>query len=71
MQASGIDISVFGAHSTRSASTSAAYRFGVNLEVVRKAAGWSNTSNVFLKYYRRDITSSNNNNDFVNAIFGT
>ncbi|KAL0880771.1 hypothetical protein ABMA27_001972 [Loxostege sticticalis] len=71
MQASGIDISVFGAHSTRSASTSAAYRSGVNLEVVRKAAGWSNTSNVFLKYYRRDITSSNNNNDFVNAIFGT
>lgn len=70
LQASGIDISVFGAHSTRSASTSAAYRSGVNLEVVRKAAGWSNTSNVFFKYYRRD-TANSNNNDFVNALFGT
>lgn len=67
---SGIDISLFGAHSTRSASTSAAHRSGVNLEVVRKAAGWSDSSNVFLKYYQRDIRSTNNN-DFVNGVFGT
>lgn len=65
---SGIDISVFGAHSTRAASTSAAHRAGVNLETVRKAAGWSDRSNVFLKYYCRDILESNNN-DFTDAIF--
>lgn len=65
---SGIDISVFGAHSTRHASTSAAHRLGVNLEVVRKAAGWSNSSNVFLKYYNREVNSSVDN-DFAEVIF--
>lgn len=70
LQESGIDISIFGAHSTRSASTSAAHRSGVNLEVVRKAAGWSNSSNVFLKYYQRDVVNTNDY-DFVNSIFGT
>lgn len=65
---SGIDISVFGAHSTRHASTSAAHRAGVSLEVVRKAAGWSDSSNVFLKYYKKDIRISGIN-DFVTSIF--
>lgn len=69
LQNSGIDISIFSAHSTRGASTSAAHRAGVNLETVRKAAGWSDRSNVFLKYYCRDIVESNNN-DFVNAVLG-
>lgn len=68
LQDSGIDISIFGAHSTRSASTSAAHRSGVNLEVVRKAAGWSDSSNVFLKYYCREVEHTNPN-DFVNAVF--
>lgn len=68
LQDSGIDISIFGAHSTRSASTSAAHRTGVNLEVVRKAAGWSDTSNVFIKYYCREVVQTNQD-DFVNAIF--
>jgi hypothetical protein len=67
LQDSGINISIFGAHSTRSASTSAAHRSGVSLEVVRKAAGWSNTSNVFLKYYYREVIQANQD-DFVNAI---
>lgn len=66
MANSGIDISIFGAHSTRHASTSAAHRLGVNLEVVRKAAGWSDSSNVFLKYYKRDIV--NPANDFAEVI---
>lgn len=70
LKVSGIDINIFGAHSTRSASTSTAHRAGVNLETVRKAAGWSDRSNIFLKYYCRDIVESNNN-DFVDAIFST
>jgi integrase len=65
---SGIDIKVFGAHSTRHASTSAAHKAGVSLDVLRKAAGWSDKSNVFLKYYRRETINSSNN-EFVNAIF--
>lgn len=68
LQNSGIDISIFGAHSTRSASTSAAHRSGVNLEVVRKAGGWSDTSNVFIKYYCREVIQANQD-DFFNAIF--
>lgn len=68
LEESGINISIFGAHSTRHASTSAARRHGVNLEVVRKAAGWSDSSNVFLKYYNREIINSENN-DFTHAIF--
>lgn len=65
---SGIDISIFGAHSTRHASTSTAHRLGVNLEVVRKAAGWSNSSNVFLKYYNREVNNPDENK-FAEAIF--
>lgn len=64
---SGIDVGVFGAHSTRHASTSAAHRSGVSLEVIRKAAGWSDTSNIFLKYYKRDCIA--NPDDFVSNIF--
>lgn len=58
LEKSGIDIKLYGAHSTRHASTSAARRAGINLEVIRKAAGWSESSHVFLKYYNRDITSA-------------
>lgn len=68
LQESGIDISIFGAHSTRAASTSAAHRSGINLEVVRRAAGWSDRSNVFLKYYCRDVVQTDDN-DFINAVF--
>lgn len=67
LEVSGIDVTMFGAHSTRHASTSAAHSAGVNLEVIRKAAGWSDSSNVFLKYYKKDLNKSQD--DYVNAIF--
>ena len=41
MKKSGIDINTFGPHSTRSASTSAALRSGVPLDVIMKVSGWS------------------------------
>lgn len=52
---SGIDISIFSAHSTRHAATSAAQRLGLNIETIRKTAGWSSTSRVFAQFYNRDI----------------
>lgn len=52
---SGIDTSIFSAHSTRHAATSAAHRAGVNIDTIRKTAGWSGSSNVFARYYHRDI----------------
>lgn len=68
LEKSGIDITVYGSHSTRHASTSAAHRTGVNLEVIRKAAGWTESSRVFLKYYKKDLADTTNHS-FVNSLF--
>jgi len=38
----GIDITKFGAHSIRAASTSPAAKAGTPLEVILESAGWSN-----------------------------
>ncbi|XP_048479330.1 uncharacterized protein LOC105390343 isoform X2 [Plutella xylostella] len=52
---SGVDTTVFGAHSTRHASTSAARSAGISLDVILRAAGWTNTS-TFARYYDRPIS---------------
>lgn len=64
---SGIDTSIFSAHSTRHASTSAASRLGVNIDAIRSTAGWSGTSNVFGKFYNRHLNNQNLN-DFALSI---
>ena len=43
----------FGAHSTRSASTSAATSKGLPIDIVLKAAGWSSAS-TFTRFYKRE-----------------
>ena len=48
----GIDISIFTAHSTRSASASAAADSGITSSDILKAADWS-TESVFRKFYYR------------------
>lgn len=68
---SGVDITKYGAHSTRHASTSAAHRAGVNLEVIRKAAGWAQSSNVFSKYYHKNLPALAVDTDFAEAIFNS
>lgn len=65
---SGIDTSVFSAHSTRHASTSNASRLGVNIDQIRNTAGWSGTSNVFARFYRRDIINPNESQTFALSI---
>lgn len=52
---SGIDISCFSAHSTRHASTSAANRDGVSIDVILRTAGWTQKSNTFAQFYRRNV----------------
>lgn len=64
---SGIDTSIFSAHSTRHASTSAAHNSGVNIDLIRKTAGWSGRSNVFARFYKRNV-SHENPTDFANSI---
>lgn len=66
LQSSGVDTSVFSAHSTRHSSTSSASRLGVNLDVIRKTAGWSESSRVFAKFYNRELIDDCN--QFANVI---
>ena len=51
---SGVDMNLFKPHSTRSASTSAAARLGVNMQTVMKTAGWANTQ-TFAKFYNKPV----------------
>ena len=55
LQKSGIDINVFGAHSTRAASTSAAKAANVPIGLIMDAAGWT-TASTFGKFYDKPIT---------------
>lgn len=50
----GVDTKTFGAHSTRSASTSKALKVGMTLGDIGKAAGWTSGS-VYSKYYNKPI----------------
>lgn len=54
---SGLDTKIFTAHSTRHAATSTANKRGVNVECIRKTAGWTEKSAVFVKYYNKQITT--------------
>lgn len=64
----GIDTSMFSAHSTRHASTSHAYRSGVNIDHIRKTAGWTESSRCFADFYNRPVITEN---DFPNSILST
>lgn len=66
LRKAGIDVSTFGVHSTRHAATSAAFRIGVSWDVIRKAAGWSQNSSSFARFYNRPIGEESG---FFNSIF--
>ena len=53
----GINTNQFGAHSTRSASTSAAKRSGLDMTTIMRAAEWSNAS-TFAQFYNKPIEHS-------------
>ncbi|VEN62193.1 unnamed protein product [Callosobruchus maculatus] len=52
---SGINTDKFKGHSTRHAATSAALRAGSSIESIRNAAGWTQKSNTFCKFYNRPV----------------
>jgi len=56
---------IFSAHSTRHASTSAAARKGVPVDLIKRAAGWSGELRVFAEFYNRQILDEN---AFVKAV---
>lgn len=51
----GIDTTIFTAHSTRHASTSLAKLKGVNVDLIRSMAGWSESSQTFARFYDRPV----------------
>lgn len=59
LKESRIDIATFGAHSTRHAATSAANRLGVSVELIRKTAGWTDSSRTYAKFYNRNLAIDN------------
>lgn len=65
----GVDVTIFTAHSTRHASTSKAYHKGVNVDVIRRTAGWSGNSTTFGKFYNRIVHSSVNQTSLASAVF--
>lgn len=65
---SGIDTSVFGAHSTRHASSSKAANQGTNIDIIRQTAGWSKESSTFARFYQRPILN-HSPVEFASAVF--
>ena len=63
----GIDMSCFSAHSTRSASCSAAKKANVPIDTIIKTAGWRQ-DNVFRKFYNRPVS---NDDSFSRSILNT
>ncbi|KAJ8664619.1 hypothetical protein QAD02_006281 [Eretmocerus hayati] len=66
LKTSGIDTSIFSAHSTRHASTSAAKRQGIDIDTLRKTAGWTKASRTFARFY--DLQLSVDDRAFANAV---
>ena len=50
LKLAGIDVSIFGAHSVRGASSSTAMNMGITTNDILKAADWSSKS-IFQKFY--------------------
>ena len=65
LQDSGVDPS-YGAHSTRSASTSKALKLGMSLADIGRAAGWTSAS-VFRRHYKKPI-NNNLGSQLLNAL---
>ena len=55
MSSAGLDMTTFTPHSIRAASTSAAAKSGVPMDIILATAGWSR-ENTFRKYYQKPVT---------------
>lgn len=68
LRRSGIDTTRFTAHSTRHAATSKAFAMGVDIEIIRKTAGWSKNSQTFYNFYNHPVVNKKNTH-FVKSVF--
>lgn len=69
LEESGIETNIYSGYSTRHAATSAAQRKGVNIESIRKTAGWTEKSNVFVRFYNLPLREPNST--FVSSVFNS
>ncbi|VEN39236.1 unnamed protein product, partial [Callosobruchus maculatus] len=58
LKLSGVDVSLFGAHSTRHASTSSAARKAVHYDNIRLADGWTEKSKMFAIFHNKPLTQN-------------
>ena len=54
LESAGINTAIFGAHSTRGASASAAFKAGITVNDILKAANW-NSESVFQRFYHKEL----------------
>lgn len=66
LELSGVDVSVFKAHSFRGAAVSAAFNRGCSVSEILKTADWTSVKN-FKKYYLREVVSSDKS--FADSVF--
>lgn len=57
LKASGLDMSLFTAHSARHAATSSAKEGDIDLNIIFRSAGWTQNSATFARFYDRPIIS--------------
>ena len=57
LKKTGVNVSVFSAHSTRSAASSKASKKRLNLAEISKTAGWSNAK-TFAMFYKKNISEN-------------
>ena len=57
LKEAGVNVSVFSAHSTRSAASSKASDKGLNLAEISKVAGWSNAK-TFAMFCKKTISEN-------------
>lgn len=66
LQLAGVNTNIFTAYSTRHASTSNAKRFGIPLDTIRKAAGWTKESQTFARFYDKPVLETQ---QFANSLY--
>nr|CAI5851471.1 unnamed protein product [Callosobruchus analis] len=69
LKLSGVDVNLFGAHSTRHASTSSAARKGVHYDSIRLVAGWTEKSKMFAIFYNKLLT--HNRLEFAHSVLSS
>lgn len=56
----GVDTEKFSAYSAKHAAVSTAYLKGVDIDTIRRTAGWTEKSETFARFYNRPLTDPGN-----------